>query len=81
MTCRDFIEFLMQYLSGELSEAERKEFDHHLSICRACVAYVKAYRQTVELGRTAFVPSESQVPADVPEELIGAILSARRKSR
>jgi anti-sigma factor RsiW len=81
MTCRDFIEFLMQYLSGELSEADRREFDHHLSICRACVAYMKAYQQAVELGKTAFEPSEAEVPADVPEELISAILAARQKSR
>ena len=77
MTCREFIEFLMEYLSGEISEAERTRFDKHLAVCPACVAYLKSYQETVKLGKAVFAHPEEPVPEEVPEELVQAILSAR----
>jgi len=77
MTCRDFIEFLMDYLSGELSADERAIFDAHLAECPWCVAYLKTYRETVALGKAALAEPEKGVPADVPEDLVRAILAAR----
>jgi anti-sigma factor RsiW len=79
MTCRDFIEFLMDYVAGELSAEERALFDAHLAICPPCVAYLKTYRATIQMGQAALAASEGPVPADVPEELVQAILAARRQ--
>ena len=33
MTCREFADFMMDYLSGELSSESRAAFDYHLSLC------------------------------------------------
>jgi anti-sigma factor RsiW len=78
VTCRTFVEFLMDYLSGSLAATERDEFDAHMAACTACVAYMKTYVETVELGKAAFKDPDAAVPEDVPEDLIKAILASRR---
>jgi anti-sigma factor RsiW len=77
MTCRDFITFLLEYRSGELSPEQRREFDAHLAECPWCVAYLNTYEQSIRLGKLAFADPEAALPADVPEELVQAILAAR----
>jgi anti-sigma factor RsiW len=79
MSCRTFIEFLSEYLAGELTEAERVEFEAHLAECSWCVAYLENYRQTIRLGKEALVQPTGPVPEEVPEELVQAILAARSK--
>ena len=79
MTCRDFIEFLMEYLSDGLSADERAIFDAHLAECPWCVAYLKTYRETVALGKAALGEPEKGIPEDVPEDLVQAVLAARRR--
>jgi anti-sigma factor RsiW len=80
VTCRDFVDFLSEYFSGELAEAERAEFDAHLAECPTCVAYLDTYRRTIQLIRVARDHPE-EVPDEVPEELVKAILAARAKGR
>ena len=78
MTCREVAEFLMDYVSGELPDAVRRDFDHHLSLCPDCRHYLAAYTTSVELGRQALHDEDmSAVRAGVPEDLIKAILAAR----
>ena len=78
MNCREFTEFLHEYLFGGLSDGERAEFEKHLAECPWCVAYLDSYRKTIELEQAAFAPAEDELlPADVPDELIQAILLAR----
>jgi anti-sigma factor RsiW len=79
MTCRDFIEFLLEYLSGGLSADEHAILDAHLAECPWCVAYLKTYQETVKLGTAAFAQLDESVPEEVPEELVQAILATRRK--
>jgi anti-sigma factor RsiW len=79
VTCRDFVEFLSEYLSGELAVVERAEFEAHLSECPACVAYLDTYRKTVQLLKAAYAHPDDQVPEEVPEQLVRAILAARAK--
>jgi anti-sigma factor RsiW len=79
MTCREFIEFLMEYRAGELSPERQSIFDAHLAECPWCVAYLKTYEQTIRLGRLPYAEPEAPVPATVPEELVQAILAARKR--
>jgi anti-sigma factor RsiW len=77
MNCREFTEFLHEYLFGNLPAEERAEFEKHLAECPWCVAYLDSYRKTVELEQAAFsMPADAAPPADAPEELIKAILDA-----
>jgi len=79
ITCREFIEFLMAYLSEELPESQRSRFEAHLAGCKSCVAYMDSYLKTVDLEKAALADPESGAPEDAPEDLIKAILSAKKK--
>ena len=77
MTCRELAAFLMDYLNEDLPDDVRAAFDRHLALCPNCVAYVKTYRTTIELGRRAFADDEADAGTEVPDELVRAILAAR----
>lgn len=81
MTCKDFIEFLVDYLEGGLPKAQEALFEEHLSLCDSCVAYLSNYRDTMELSKAALCNPEGPVPEEVPEDLVAAVLSARRAGR
>ena len=74
MTCRDFADFLLDYVDGALPGDTRRRFDEHMAICPDCVQYLQQYAETVKAGRLAMA---DELPADVPEELVSAILRAR----
>ncbi len=80
ITCRELIEFLHLYLDGELPPDRAVEFERHLSVCDSCVHYLSTYKQTISLGKAACADLDSAVGTEVPEELVSAILSARRRS-
>ena len=77
MTCREFADFMADYLADELPPDLRQPFDHHLDLCVNCQRYLTSYRETVALGKRAFADDHATLPADVPEELVKAILAAR----
>lgn len=79
LTCRELIEFLLDYLEDGLAPAERESFDAHLAICPDCVRYVDSYRTAMHAGRSAFTDPEAELPDEVPEALITAVLAARRE--
>ena len=78
MNCREFTEFLHEYLFGNLPAEERAEFEKHLAECPWCVAYLDSYKKTILLEKDAYsADGNGSPPADAPEELIQAILRAR----
>jgi len=81
MNCREFTEFLHDYLLGDLPAEERAEFDKHLAECPWCVAYLDSYKKTIQLARATLpAPEDAPPPGDAPEELIQAILCARSRA-
>ena len=78
--CSEVLEFLWAYVSGELPPERAHEFDRHLSVCPSCVAYLDSYRKTIALSRESFQP-DAREPGeeDLPEDLIQAVLAARRQ--
>jgi anti-sigma factor RsiW len=79
VTCREFAEFMMDYLSGDLPADVRTRFDDHLTRCTNCRRYLTSYEETMKLGKHAFENESAELPADVPDELVKAILAARRR--
>jgi anti-sigma factor RsiW len=77
VTCREFADFMMDYLSGELSAESRAAFELHVGLCSNCRRYLASYEETVKLGKRAFQEDDSNLPSQVPEELVKAILAAR----
>jgi anti-sigma factor RsiW len=80
MTCREFIEFLWRYIAEELQPEERAQFDTHLAACPHCGKYLQSYRDTVHASQVVFRDLKDDVSADVPEELVQAILSSRTQA-
>lgn len=78
ITCREFEAFVLDYHDGTLPEDQRHTFERHLRFCRECREYLAAYRQSVEIGKSILGAPEETLPDDVPEDLIKAILDARR---
>ena len=81
ITCRELIEFLLDYLTGELAKERSVEFERHLAVCPSCVAYIRNYEETIRLGRMAFISPDAPAgeSEEVPEDLVKAILAARGK--
>jgi anti-sigma factor RsiW len=79
VTCRELADFIADYLTGDLRPEIGAAFEQHLSLCPNCRRYLASYEATVTLGRAAFDVDDAPVPADVPEELVRAILDARRR--
>ena len=77
MTCCEMVEFLMAYLDGELPEAQRYEFAAHLRDCPPCEVYLDTYCEAVRLGKSVCAADSDDLPSDVPEGFVQAILSAR----
>jgi anti-sigma factor RsiW len=77
VTCRELDGFLLDYVSGELAEDVRKEFESHLEICDACEDYLRTYRETIRLGRAAYRDPDAPI-GPMPEGLVQAILAARQ---
>lgn len=79
MTCRELAEFILDYTTGELPHEVREVFERHLSRCDNCHEYLAEYKHTIDCERRAFDTGDVSLPADVPEELVQAILRARRE--
>ena len=59
MTCREFVDFLDDYLARRLELTHREEFNDHLSGCPPCVAYMHSYQESIRLGKAALTRSEA----------------------
>ena len=80
MTCREFVETLMEFLDGELRPDRRRPFLRHLAACCDCAAYLDSYRTTVALSRAVCAEPEAVGGEPVPRNLIASILAARRSA-
>jgi anti-sigma factor RsiW len=80
MTCHELITFLDLYVADGLSPEQRSEFERHLAVCPACQAYLQNYRHVMELARREAEDPLDGTRDDVPEELIAAVLAARRRA-
>lgn len=74
ITCRELIDYIVDYVDGALDESAKLDFERHLEVCRSCRAYLETYRQTMSLTRIAVTDEPLE---DVPEELVQSILARR----
>jgi anti-sigma factor RsiW len=78
LTCREICDFVMAWLDGELPQRERAIFAAHLALCRQCVNYLDGYKATIRLARESHETNPCAALPPVPEDLVKAILAARR---
>ena len=62
MTCRELVEMLFDYISGELAPDQALQIRQHLDLCRPCVTYIQTYQITIRLSRQL---PKAPVPADL----------------
>lgn len=68
----------MAYLDGELPEREQAIFAAHLRLCRQCVSYLEGYKTTIQLARQSHETNPCAALPPVPDDLVKAILAARK---
>jgi predicted anti-sigma-YlaC factor YlaD len=79
MTCRELVEFLADYLAGELAPEVGRVFETHLGECPECATYLRGYADAIRLAR-ASAETDDALPAEVPEGLVRAIVAARQRA-
>jgi len=78
LCCRELVDFLDDFIEGRLAAERLVVFERHLSICRECVEYVEGYRGALAAARAALCESERAELPPIPDELVRAILAARK---
>ncbi|MGZ6125715.1 MAG: anti-sigma factor family protein [Myxococcales bacterium] len=66
--CKDCVDLLGEYIEGTLSAERSKALEDHLSLCPPCITFVRTYRATRKLCRSALA-------ADMPSELVSSLSS------
>jgi anti-sigma factor RsiW len=49
LSCQELVELVTDYLEDAMSPSEAARFEHHLSGCAKCGAYLGQMRQTIRL--------------------------------
>ena len=79
MTCRQLSEFVSDYLENRLPAEERARFEEHIRDCPECQVYLRTFKATMRLSKGSVDHPDDPVAADMPEELVRAILTTRRR--
>ncbi len=78
INCREFEEFLIDYFEDSLPKRQRLVFDIHMKICRECREYLVAFKRSIDVSKRVFADLDEELPDDVPEDLVRAIIDARK---
>jgi predicted anti-sigma-YlaC factor YlaD len=81
VTCREVVDTLADYLSGEIRDVERERVESHLGECLDCRHYLDGYRETIRASRAAYRSGADLQPSEIPEALVRTILRSRRDAR
>jgi anti-sigma factor RsiW len=76
LTCQEVLDYLTEYLEGRLPAGEHARMDEHLAACPPCLAYLRNFQATIAITKQAC--SDDPQLAQIPEELVQAILAARK---
>ncbi len=79
VSCRECADFLADYVAGELPVEVRETFEVHLAKCANCRVYLEQYSAVITAGRTACQREDDLAADTFPEELVQAILDARKR--
>ncbi|MEX1040612.1 MAG: zf-HC2 domain-containing protein [Pirellulaceae bacterium] len=79
LTCKQLYDFMGDYLEGNLPPETMCVVKTHLERCPCCLHYLENYHEATRLGIKVCQEEEKDISANVPEELVRAILDARGK--
>lgn len=78
ISCKSFDAFIVDYIDGNLTNEERQIFIKHMNECPPCKTYLENYQNSIALSQTAFSSTKECSKKEIPEQLISAILDARK---
>ena len=78
LTCKEFDEFMVDYLEQGLPVWQKIMCWFHVKMCRECAEFVRDYHRSIALGKMAYDAPDEPVPDTVPEELVMAALAHRK---
>ena len=70
ITCRQLVELLLDYVSGELPPEHRDLVEKHLGHCPPCVAYVESYQITIKTTRQL---ASAHLPPGLADRLLASL--------
>ncbi len=74
LNCREFEEFIDDYIDGNLPASVSRKVYLHLLACGDCRSYIRAYQRSIEMSKAFCDKLDSEVLEDVPDELISIAL-------
>ena len=78
LTCKEFDDFMVDYLDQGLPVWQKFMCWLHVKMCRECADFVRDYQRAIKLGQNAYDAPDEPLPDSVPEELIKAAMSHKR---
>ena len=66
--CKDCVDLLGEYIEGTLPPDRAKALEDHLSLCPPCITFVRTYKATRKLCRSALM-------REMPRELMHSLSS------
>ncbi len=75
LTCKQFDEFMIDYIEGNLPLRQKISCGLHFRMCRNCARFVEQYRRVILLEKNAYLEPDNSIPEEIPEELLKAALS------
>ena len=76
--CKSLEEFIVDFLDEKLPTPTKQAFLKHIEECDNCNQYLQSYQQTISLSKAALTGTPSTSNAEIPEQLVEAILAAHR---
>ena len=82
ITCRQFEDFVIDYLDDKLPARQKMVFELHLKVCRECRDYLDAYKRATEVAvRVSKSSEQDEELPKVPDDFINAVLMARKQAK
>lgn len=78
MTCAQFEQFVLDYTEDELPTSQRSRFEYHMRICPMCNSAFATYLRTIEITGQVLKDQSPTAMVEAPQDLVNAMLSARR---
>jgi len=75
LTCKQFDEFMIDYIEGNLPLWQKISCGLHVRMCRKCARFVEQYKRIILLEKNAYLEPDNSIPEEIPEELLKAALS------
>lgn len=80
ITCREFNDFIYDYVDGALLDTQITLFERHVRVCPMCGNFLRTYIASYKAKGEILPYDDLDVPDVVPQGLIDAIFDAREKS-